>query len=104
MDSMRDMLRKTLGRSLEALPELDRLEAAWPVACGRVLAGRGQIAGFEDGVVQVLVEDGPWLDQLRSMRGVLEAELARISGVRIAAIHFEVKKLKPRSAPPESKR
>ena len=29
MDSMRDMLKKNLARSLEALPVAERLAAAW---------------------------------------------------------------------------
>lgn len=93
MDSMRDMLRKNLGRSLETLPTADRLTAAWPVACGQAMAARGEIVGFENGVVEVQVENALWLDQMRSMGAVLERELAKIAGVKIAGIHFEVKKV-----------
>jgi hypothetical protein len=42
MERMRDVLRGSLGRSLRALPEEDRLAAAWPVACGSALAGHGE--------------------------------------------------------------
>ena len=38
MQRMREMLRDSLARSLRELPELDRLAAAWPVACGPALA------------------------------------------------------------------
>ena len=96
MDSMRDVLKRNLGRSLEALPELDRLAAAWPVACGKAMAERGELAGFAEGVVRIEVRDAAWLDQMRSMRAVLESELARIAGVKIAGIHFEVKQEKRR--------
>ena len=61
MDSMRDMLKKNLARSLEAMPVMDRLEAAWPVACGKAMADRGEIVGFENGVIQVQVQDSVWL-------------------------------------------
>ncbi len=81
MDSMRDMLRKNLGRSLETLPALDRLRAAWPVACGKAMAGRGEIIAFTDGIVNVEVQDLVWLDQMRCMRAILESELARIAAV-----------------------
>jgi hypothetical protein len=91
METMRELLKRNLARSLEALPELDRLAAAWPVACGKAMADRGHILGFEDGVVRVEVESAVWLDQMRSMCAVLESELAKIAGVKIAAIHFEVK-------------
>lgn len=89
MDSMRDMLRKNLGRSLEAMPEADRLAAAWPVACGKAMADRGVITGYDAGIVRIEVADSVWLTQMLSMRPMLERELARIAGVRVTAIHFE---------------
>ncbi|MBB5342213.1 DUF721 domain-containing protein [Tunturibacter empetritectus] len=85
------MLKGSLGRSLQALREEDRLAAAWPVACGRAMAERGQVVGFENGVVRVEVEDGAWFLQLLSMRRQLAAELSRISGVTVSEIHFEKK-------------
>ena len=86
---MRQVLRSALGRSLEAMPELDRLRAAWPVACGRVLATRGVITAYQEAIITVQVADITWLDQLRSMQAVLERELARIAGVPVRGIHFE---------------
>jgi len=94
MDSMRELLKKNLARSLDTLPAQDRLAAAWPVACGKAMADRGEIVGFEDGVVRIEVESAVWLDQMRSMRAVLESELAKIAGVKIAGIHFEVKRFR----------
>jgi predicted nucleic acid-binding Zn ribbon protein len=91
MDSMRDVLKRNLARSLETLSPADRLAAAWPVACGKAMADRGYIAGFEDGIVRIEVESSAWLEQMRSMQGVLQAELAKIAGVRIDGIHFHVK-------------
>jgi predicted nucleic acid-binding Zn ribbon protein len=93
MEGMRDLLKGSLGRSLVALCEEDRLAAAWPVACGKALAGRGIVVGYADGVVRVQVEDGAWLQQLRSMRGQLAGEMARIAGVRVSEIHFERKRI-----------
>jgi hypothetical protein len=101
MDNMREMLRKTLGRSLEALPELDRLVAAWPVACGTALAGKAEIMGYANGVLQVEVKNSVWLEQMRSMQQVLERELARIAGVKLTGIHFEVKGLGEKRPGPE---
>ena len=93
LEGMRDLLKESLGRSLGALREEDRLAAAWPVACGKALAGRGTVVGYADGVVRVQVEDGAWLQQLRSMRGQLAGEMARIAGVRVSEIHFERKRI-----------
>jgi hypothetical protein len=89
MQGMRELLRGSLGRSLRPLPALDRLAAAWPVACGSALAGRGEIAGYENGVVQVIVASEEWMQPLAHMRLVLTSDLARIAGVPVSAIHFE---------------
>jgi hypothetical protein len=90
------MLRSSLGRSLGTLPALDRLTAAWPVACGAALARRGVITGFEDGTLQVEVEDLAWMEQMLTMRAVLEHELSRIAEVKLGGIHFECKSLRRR--------
>ncbi len=94
MDSMRELLRRNLARSLEAMPEIDRLTAAWPVACGKAMADRGEIVGFDDGIVRIEVKDALWLDQMRSMSAILQSDLAKIAGVKIAGIHFEVKRFR----------
>lgn len=94
MESMREMLKKNLARSLETMPVMDRLAAAWPVACGKAMADRGEIMGFENGVVEVQVQDSVWLDQMRSMGSVLESQLAKIAGVKIVGIHFELEKFR----------
>jgi hypothetical protein len=96
MQNMRDMLRGTLGRSLQTLPALDRLTAAWPVACGAALARRGKITGFDDGILHVEVADALWLEELRAMRAGLEQEVGRIAGVQLGGIHFELKTLRRR--------
>ena len=93
LEGMRDLLKGSLGRSLEGLREEDRLAAAWPVACGKALAERGVIVGYTDGVVRVQVEDAAWLQQLMSMRRQLAREMSRIAGVRVSEIHFEKKRL-----------
>lgn len=95
MERMRDLLKQNLGRSLQGLSIADRLAAAWPVACGAAMAKRGEIVGFAEGIVAVQVQNGMWLDQMRSMQGILRSELARIAAVEIAGIHFEVKVSRP---------
>ena len=91
MQGMRDLLRGSLRESLRAMTPEDRLAAAWPVACGRALAERGVVAGFTDGILSVHVDDPAWLAQMRSMRSLLEHDLARVAGVPVRAIHFELK-------------
>jgi hypothetical protein len=89
MQGMRDILRGTLARSLRPLPALDRLAAAWPVACGSALAAHGELASYEKGVVRIIVSSPEWMQPLSHMRLVLQSDLARIAGVPVTAIHFE---------------
>lgn len=89
LENVRDLTSRWLARSLEALTDEDKLAAAWPVACGPVLAQRGTVIGYTDGVVRVQVSDDIWLRQMISMRGQLAAELGKIAGVRVREIHFE---------------
>jgi hypothetical protein len=56
------------------------------------MAERGTVLGYEAGVVRIQVADAVWMQQMVSLRGVLERELARIAGLPVAAIHFEMKK------------
>jgi predicted nucleic acid-binding Zn ribbon protein len=95
MQGMRDLLKSSLRRSLGAMRDEDRLAAAWPVACGAALAERGRVVGYADGMVYVEVADGAWVRQMRSMQAYLAGELARIAGVKIVGIHFEVKGQRP---------
>lgn len=88
LEGMRDLLKSSLRRSLGALSDEDRLAAAWPVVCGKTIAGRGAVVGYVDGVVRVQVEDGAWLRQLVSMRVQLAGEMARIAEVKVCEIHF----------------
>jgi hypothetical protein len=92
MERMRDVLKGSLGKSLRAMRDEDKLSAAWPVACGKALADHGTVVGYEGGVVRVEVSDAPWLRQMMSMRGQLVGELARVAGVKVSEIHFVVKR------------
>ncbi len=81
-----------MRRSLGALQDVDRLAAAWPVACGKAMAERGAVLGYADGVVLLEVADEVWLRQMMSMRTQLAGAMARIAGVKVSEIHFELKR------------
>lgn len=91
MEAMRDVLRSSLGRSLGGIGDVDRLAAAWTVACGKAMAGHGAVTAYEAGVLRIEVADAMWLRQMNSLRSVLEREVARISGLAVAKIDFELK-------------
>jgi hypothetical protein len=92
MEAMRELLRGSLGRSLGAMRDEDRLAAAWTVACGSAMADRGAVIGYDAGVVRVEVADAVWMRQMVSLRGTLEREMARIAGLPVAGIQFELKR------------
>ncbi len=89
---MRELLRRNLGRSLRSLRDEDRLAAAWTVACGPAMAERGVVVGYEGGVVRIELTDAPWIKQMISLRGELAREMARIAGLPVSGIHFELKR------------
>ena len=94
MQAMRETLRSSLARTLAGVGQEDRLAAAWTIACGRAMAERGSVAGYEDGVVRIEVSDLVWLRQMEALRTTLEREMARISGVKVQAIDFKLKRSK----------
>ena len=73
------------------MKEVDRLAAAWPVVCGLAMAGHGEVVGYENGIVLVRVAGGDWMRQMMSMQGQIGADLGRIAGVAVTALHFEKK-------------
>jgi predicted nucleic acid-binding Zn ribbon protein len=88
MQAMRDVLRTTLGKSLNALQPLDRLAAAWPVAAGHGIAERSTVTALDEGVATVTVADITWQKQLRNIAQQLKGDLARISRVPLTDILF----------------
>ena len=88
MQAMRDLLRTSLGKSLERLSPLDRLAASWPIAAGHAIAERSSVTALEEGAVTITVMDAPWQKQLRSNGEQLRGDLARISRVPLTAILF----------------
>lgn len=99
MQRMREVLRGSLGRSLRALSDEDRLAAAWPVACGPALAAHGEVLGLDaEHVLHVRVLHSAWREQFLQMRSMLTKDVGRIAGVRLEAIHFEGQPIRGRQA------
>ena len=88
MQAMRDILRGSLGKSLDALTPLDRLSAAWPVAAGHAVSARTFVSSFQDGMVRVTVPDTTWQRQLEISHAQLRSDLANISRVAVTDILF----------------
>lgn len=81
-----------MNRGFAAFPVQDRLRMAWAVVCGKALAQHAIVTGYDpSGILHVEVCDSVWLKQLEDMRGHLQAELARMAGVKVAELHFIVR-------------
>jgi hypothetical protein len=92
MERVRDVLRGKLGQSLRGIKEVDRLAAAWTVACGSAMAPHGRVIGYEDGMVRISVTDAVWMRQMIALRSVLERETAKIADLPVRRIEFELEK------------
>lgn len=92
MEGIRDLLKKSLGQSLSSMRDEDKLAAAWPVVCGKTMAGRAVVMSYDEGILRVQVEDKAWLQQFTGMREHLAEEIAKIARVRVSEIHFEIKR------------
>ncbi|WP_255484422.1 DciA family protein [Granulicella sp. 5B5] len=94
---MRDLLRDSLSRSLRELSDEDRLAAAWSVACGPALAGHGELLQLDhERVLHVRVASQLWMQQFLHMRSALANDLARIAGVSLSSIRFDLPAPPPR--------
>ena len=94
METLRDYIRTHLARSLSTARPEDRLAAAWTVACGRAMAGHGTIAAYDaaTATVRIQVSDPAWLQHMTDLRSTLARDLARISGLPVTTLHFELEK------------
>lgn len=90
MERIRDVLRSSLGRSLEALSDVDRLAAAWTVASGKPMAERAVVLGYADGIVRLGAVDEAWMREMMNMKDRLRAELARLAGLPVKEIRVEI--------------
>lgn len=93
MQSFRDVVRSGLQRGFAAFQGQDKLQMAWTIACGKTLAQRGTVVGYDEpGILQIEVPDRVWLKEMEEMRDYLKAELTRTTGVPITELHFIVKR------------
>ncbi len=88
MQALRAIFRQSLGKSLRALTEEDRIAAAWTVAAGGQLAARGTVVAYEAGLVRIEVIDPVWQQVLGGMRHKLASDMAQIAGLAIREISF----------------
>ena len=92
MERVRDVIRFGSRSGFDTLPVQNRLQLAWIVVCGRVMAEHAMVAGYEEGQVKILVKERAWLEEMRGMSAHLERELSRVAGIKVSRLHFIVER------------
>jgi hypothetical protein len=84
---------------LRARPAEEAVMLAWPLVCGKEVAGRTQAVSFADGTLTVEVSDVTWRNQLQSFSVRYISGFAALFGPIVTAIRFQV--ARPTSAFPK---
>lgn len=92
MENIRELLKNSLGQSLQALDDADRLAAAWPIASGKAMSGRASVVGYADGILRLEAVNEAWMREMMSIKGRLASEMSHIAKVPVREIHIEMKR------------
>lgn len=92
MEGIRSLLKKSLGQSIEALNDMDRLAVAWPVACGKAMAEHASVVDYADGIVRLEAVDDAWMREMMNMKAHLAREMSQIAGVPVKEIRIAIKR------------
>ena len=85
-------LEKIVADSLHRAPAAESPLLAWPVACGRAVAGRTRSVSFADGILRVEVSDAGWQRELSALAPRYLAAINRYSASTVRRIEFVVKR------------
>jgi Dna[CI] antecedent DciA-like protein len=81
-------IEKIVAASLRRAPVGTGPVLAWPIACGRAVAARTSVLGFDDGILCVLVPDAGWRSELKSLSPQYLAVINRYSASSVRRIEF----------------
>jgi predicted nucleic acid-binding Zn ribbon protein len=88
MEHIKSSVEALSRQMLAAMPEEERVLAAWRQVCGAKAAEHARAESFESGVLRVRVDDPAWLATLDQMRGQYCARLREMTGAEIDQIDF----------------
>jgi predicted nucleic acid-binding Zn ribbon protein len=92
MEHIKSSLDALARDLLRAMPEEERVIAAWRQVCGAQAAGHAHAESFADGVLRVRVDDPAWLATLNQMRGQYHSRLCQSTGVDVKSLEFSLSK------------
>jgi len=91
MEPVRTGLRQIMNDLLRARPAEEAVLLAWPLVCGREVAGRAEATSFSDGVLTVEVADVAWRNQLQQFAGRYVSGYQSLLGPIVESVQFKVK-------------
>jgi len=88
MEHIKSTVEALSRQMLAAMPEEERVMAAWRQVCGAHAAEHALAESFSNGVLRVRVNDAAWLATLNQMRGQYCARLRETTGVAVNDLDF----------------
>lgn len=90
MEPVRTGLRGIMRDLLRARPAEEAVLLAWPVVCGRDVAGRTQAVDFSGGCLTVEVSDGRWASELRGFSSRYVSGFEALLGPVVKEVKFKI--------------
>lgn len=90
MEPARTGLRNIMSDLLRARPAEEAVLLAWPLVCGKDVAGRTHAASFSEGCLTVEVPDGRWAAELRSFSSRYIAGFEGLLGPVVKEVKFRI--------------
>jgi hypothetical protein len=91
MEAVRTGLRQIMQELLRSRPTEEAVMLAWPLVCGKEVAGRTQALSFSEGSLIVAVQDAVWRSQLQSFTSRYINGYEGLLGQVVQNVRFEVK-------------
>jgi predicted nucleic acid-binding Zn ribbon protein len=88
MEHIKSSVEALSRQMLAAMPEDERVMAAWRQVCGAQAAEHARAESFDGGVLRVRVNDPAWQATLNQMRGQYMARLREMTGVAVEDVKF----------------
>lgn len=89
MQSARHDLNSLAARVFKDASPEEAVVLAWPLACGAAVASRTQAFAYQNGILQVRVQDRSWQSQLEDFSPQYKAKILRLTGITVERIRYD---------------
>ena len=88
MESIRTGLRRVMHDLLATQPAQEAVVLAWPLVCGKDVAGRTRVLSLVEGRLTVEVPDATWRAQLAAFSSRYVSSYAELMGPVVREVKF----------------